>query len=42
MFFIEIGNYVKEHFSNVSFFNEDFKYCEYFIEKYKNVHSFRR
>ena len=37
-----VYRYVKEHFSNVSFLNEDFKYCEYFIEKFKNVHSFRR
>ena len=37
-----VYRYVKEHSSNVSFFNEDFKYCEHFIEKYKNVHYFRR
>ena len=37
-----VYRYVKEHFSNVSFLNEDLKYCEHFIEKYKNVDSFRR
>ena len=37
-----VYRYVKERFAYVSCHNEDFKYCEYFIEKYKNVHSFRR
>lgn len=30
-----VYKYVREHFSNVSSFNEDFKYCEHFIENYK-------
>ena len=37
-----VYRYVKERFSYVSCHNEDFKYCEHFIENYKNVHSFRR
>ena len=37
-----VYRYVKERFSYVSCHNEDFKYCEYFIENYKNVRSFRR
>ena len=37
-----VYRYVKEQFSYVSCHNEDFKYCEHFIENYKNVCSFRR
>lgn len=37
-----VYRYVKERFSYVSCHNEDFKYCEHFIENYKNVRSFRR
>lgn len=37
-----VYRYVKERFSYVSCHNEDFKYCEHFIENYKNVCSFRR
>lgn len=37
-----VYRYVKERFTYVSCHNEDFKYCEHFIENYKNVRSFRR
>ena len=37
-----VYRYVKERFSYVSCHNEDFNYCEHFIENYKNVRSFRR
>ena len=37
-----VYRYVKERFSYASCHNEDFKYCEHFIENYKNVRSFRR
>lgn len=37
-----VYRYVKERFSYVSCHKEDFKYCEHFIENYKNVRSFRR
>lgn len=37
-----VYRYVKERFAYVSCHNEDFKYCEHFIENYKNVRSFRR